>query len=684
MGGGTSSSSPFLQSHVVLSAEDLSSMFMGKGAEVEANVALQPQQPEELVREPLVVTSQPPSSSIDDKNANEHHQKKAEMENERFAQECCATLKNIEESERKERRLRTMKLELAQERQEAAAQNVKERQEEAPLPRPRRTMKSLARAMSSPSLATMGGNRKKGIKKLFQNKATRRVSRSSRTSPREETNSNGNESKNNDNAEASRNDRAGTSSGSTKGGGRRSLLASSKTSSNNSSNSNSNSLGHRMKRSVSVGSMRNLMMSDVFNGSNSTRNLMTSCSTMSSERTKDEYCYYDSNGELITQHSNEEESEATNTKASSSGGMSHSISSPHMATRDTDEDYLCVDLNNPYGATTAAAQQEEAHIRELTTVVVAPSPTKLKPLCAGGGMTRSISSAHMAKRCERLIHQEQHDDQDDYHNRLESDYEICAYDDEDTTPSSYYPTRDKTTSPSGDAAKKFASTAHHQHHSSSCGTLATVSVTDDYSASHCGYSTQSDGSASLCYSLTPAFLPLKSVLKTVSAYPAKKKQTKPDEDSETATHRRPKTRFTEIDEVILTISIDDMTDDEIQATWLTKFEKKSIQRSCERIIQLVSDFGAASSSSNAGRKLCTRGLEQYGGMTDFQAEQYELTREEVLHEQDEQHEFDYHDVEAIAEAYRSSGMVQSSKCIAEFRALQDREEVKKYYHLTIW
>ena len=120
----------------------------------------------------------------------------------------------------------------------------------------------------------------------------------------------------------------------------------------------------------------------------------------------------------------------------------------------------------------------------------------------------------------------------------------------------------------------------------------------------------------------------------------------------------------------------------------SKFEKKSIQRSCERIIQLVSDFGGAASSSsssdNAGRKLCTRGLEQYGGMTDFQAAQYELTREEVLHEQDEQHEFNYHDVDAIAGAYRASGMVQSSKCIAEFRALQDREEVKKYYHLTIW
>merc|ERR1719162_514173 len=132
----------------------------------------------------------------------------------------------------------------------------------------------------------------------------------------------------------------------------------------------------------------------------------------------------------------------------------------------------------------------------------------------------------MAKRCERLIHQEQHDDQDDYHNRLESDYELIAYDDEDTTPSSYYPTtRETTTSPSGDAATKFASSSPHpQHkHSSSCGTLATVSVTDcDSSASHCGYSTQSDGSASLCYSLTPAFLPLTSVLKTVSAYPATK------------------------------------------------------------------------------------------------------------------------------------------------------------------
>ena len=47
----------------------------------------------------------------------------------------------------------------------------------------------------------------------------------------------------------------------------------------------------------------------------------------------------------------------------------------------------------------------------------------------------------------------------------------------------------------------------------------------------------------------------KSVLKKVSVYPATK--TKQDEDPETAaaTDRQPKTQFTEVDEVILTISI---------------------------------------------------------------------------------------------------------------------------------
>lgn len=395
----------------------------------------------------------------------------------------------------------------------------------------------------------------------------------------------------------------------------------------------------------------------------------SSANLMATERKSNDYCYFDSTGAILTEHVVDDDNnngdpriktnQESNKKSGSSsgGGMKRTLSSPNMAPRDNDEDYCCVIKNNPFAE---IAEEED------TRVTDAP---KNKSSSGGMGMKRSISSHHMAKRSDVLYEGHgYHDDQDDYNNRIESDYEYSF----DTSASSYYPKRDNETTTTT-TITTLPSTYNKQRHDSmtSLATVATAECGSSLvSSSDCEHSLSSHKDSS-CHSLM--FVP-KSILKKPTSTTTTSSNDEGDDKA---------VRFTEVDEVMTILSIDDMTEDEIMNAWITKFEKKSIQRSCERIVKLVEEFGADSDIIQ-GRKLCTRGLENYGGMSVYQSERYELTREEVFFEQDEQNEFNYHDPEAIAKAYHSSGMIHQSKCIAEFRAIQDHEEVKKYMKFTEW
>jgi len=135
-------------------------------------------------------------------------------------------------------------------------------------------------------------------------------------------------------------------------------------------------------------------------------------------------------------------------------------------------------------------------------------------------------------------------------------------------------------------------------------------------------------------------------------------------------------QFAPTTKVKLTLSLNDMTPEEKRKSWIQEHEAISMEEDCKRLVRKVEKFGDRLGN---GKTLVTRGLESH-----FQDRAYQkklnrfMTRDEVLLEQEEQYARGCFDDEAIAAAYNSTGITSECQSQAEYIALLDQKEAKKY------
>jgi len=133
--------------------------------------------------------------------------------------------------------------------------------------------------------------------------------------------------------------------------------------------------------------------------------------------------------------------------------------------------------------------------------------------------------------------------------------------------------------------------------------------------------------------------------------------------------RRRVVRFSLILHIKHTISINDMTHEEIANTWIQQDEDYKIRQQCQELIALEGT-GAAHE--------CLRGLESHTkyGKIEKDTNRYE-SKMLVMNEQDQQYVDDCLDEEKISSLYKDI----SNKCQidAQFMAQKDRSDVERYY-----
>jgi hypothetical protein len=130
-----------------------------------------------------------------------------------------------------------------------------------------------------------------------------------------------------------------------------------------------------------------------------------------------------------------------------------------------------------------------------------------------------------------------------------------------------------------------------------------------------------------------------------------------------------------------TISIDDMTNDEICNMWIQQDEESYTRQRCQKIVALVEKNDRSSVIENRTKKkekqLCIRGLETY---TKIGGRLKKMNRivasEKVFIEQAKQWDHGYYNEEEIALVYNSV----SNECQqrAGMKAIEDRIAVEKY------
>jgi len=131
-----------------------------------------------------------------------------------------------------------------------------------------------------------------------------------------------------------------------------------------------------------------------------------------------------------------------------------------------------------------------------------------------------------------------------------------------------------------------------------------------------------------------------------------------------------------------TISINDMTDEEIANTWIQKDEGDEIIQQCHELIAVVNQLLVETTDIIAtnqiiGNSSSMRGLESH---TKYGKKRTKLNRYKskmiVLDEQDQQYVEDRLDEEEIASIYKE--VCNESQIHAELLAKQDRMEVERY------
>jgi len=140
-------------------------------------------------------------------------------------------------------------------------------------------------------------------------------------------------------------------------------------------------------------------------------------------------------------------------------------------------------------------------------------------------------------------------------------------------------------------------------------------------------------------------------------------------------------RFASADIVKSTISINDMTEQEIQNTWLQQHEQHLIRLRCRELVRSCNctlPAGGSNNSNNEYEETYYRGLESY---VKHGKQRKEMNRLEammlVLEEQQEQYfqAGSIYDEEKIAFAYKEVSV--ECQFEAELRAVQDQKEIEK-------
>jgi len=140
-------------------------------------------------------------------------------------------------------------------------------------------------------------------------------------------------------------------------------------------------------------------------------------------------------------------------------------------------------------------------------------------------------------------------------------------------------------------------------------------------------------------------------------------------------------RFASADIVKSTISINDMTEQEIQNTWLQQHEQHLIRLRCRELVRSCNctlPAGGSNNSNNEYEETYYRGLESY---VKHGKQRKEMNRLEammlVLEEQQEQYfqAGSIYDEEKIAFAYKEVSV--ECQFEAELRAVKDQKEVEK-------
>mmetsp|Transcript_47214 Transcript_47214/g.53527 ORF Transcript_47214/g.53527 Transcript_47214/m.53527 type:complete len:198 (-) Transcript_47214:66-659(-) len=123
-----------------------------------------------------------------------------------------------------------------------------------------------------------------------------------------------------------------------------------------------------------------------------------------------------------------------------------------------------------------------------------------------------------------------------------------------------------------------------------------------------------------------------------------------------------------------TISINDMTDEEIAKTWIQEEEEYRIRKRCQELIAYAEDNSSSSSSC-----YCLRGLESHttDGMIRKELNRYD-SKMLVMDEQDQQYVDDRFDEEKIASVYQE--ISQQCQLQAERMAQKDRRDAERYYN----
>mmetsp|Transcript_11500 Transcript_11500/g.11213 ORF Transcript_11500/g.11213 Transcript_11500/m.11213 type:complete len:201 (-) Transcript_11500:98-700(-) len=122
-----------------------------------------------------------------------------------------------------------------------------------------------------------------------------------------------------------------------------------------------------------------------------------------------------------------------------------------------------------------------------------------------------------------------------------------------------------------------------------------------------------------------------------------------------------------------TISINDMTDEEIANTWIQEEEEYRIRKRCQELIAYADDSSSSSSC------YCLRGLESHtkDGMIRKELNRYD-SKMLVMDEQDQQYLNDCVDEEKIASVYQE--ISQQCQLQAERMAQKDRRDAERYYN----
>jgi hypothetical protein len=136
-------------------------------------------------------------------------------------------------------------------------------------------------------------------------------------------------------------------------------------------------------------------------------------------------------------------------------------------------------------------------------------------------------------------------------------------------------------------------------------------------------------------------------------------------------------RFDMYDEVFEIPHIDDLSDDEVNATWYSKKEFQAIRRSCLRTVELMEQSGDEYDFrlSKASSKHCTRGLEKHTDLQrDIRKRQQEVCFEAVMAIQDlsDSRGIALNDIMAELYAQSCSNSVREAILVA----LQDAREVR--------